>query len=129
MAHAQAPKPQFYTYVDTANVAAVAPGTYVTWVYALSTPTSYPSSAIMVAFDCRARKVKRLYHIVYQMRDDSLGVVGPIVEDTGDWVPVSVPRTYEVVCSAGAGRPYEPPAEATTPDPKADLPAPKWSAS
>jgi hypothetical protein len=125
---APATPPTFLTFVDTTNIAVVAPETYVTWIFALHTPTSYPSSGIMVAFDCRARKVRRLYHIVYELRGDSLGVTGPIVEDALPWVPVSVPATYNLVCEVGSHRPYEPPPQPTYPDSVA-LPTPKWSAS
>lgn len=90
------------TAVDTANIVVVAPRVYGTWIYALATPTSWPSSAIYVLFNCKARKVARMYHIVYKMRDDSLGVTGPIVEDKGEWVDVSVPKTFDLVCRVGA---------------------------
>jgi hypothetical protein len=94
---------QFIVFADTAGIAPM-PGvdsTYVTWVFALSTPTSYPSSGILVAWDCEQHKVKRLSHVVYQMKADSTGVEGPVVEDNGPWVEPVDPRLYALVCSIG----------------------------
>lgn len=121
--------PVFYAFVDTLGVAPVAPDTYVTWIFSASVPYPTPmvSSAILVAFDCKAHKVARLSHIVYALRPDSLGVQGAILTDPGTWVDVSVPATFDLVCSIGATRPYkeEPDVkvfEAPEPDPKSLYP-------
>ncbi|MCC2626590.1 MAG: hypothetical protein K0S14_240 [Thermomicrobiales bacterium] len=92
---------KFHVAVDTAGVSPVGDNIYTTWVYALATPTSFPSSGILVAFDCANRKVKRLAHVVYQWNADSSGVEGPIVEDNGAWMDVSIPALYDLVCRVG----------------------------
>lgn len=102
---AQAPgttdHPTFLTFVDTAGVAPIGPDIYVTWIFAMTSPTSFPSSGILVAFDCQARKVARLKHVVYRWNADSTGVEGPIVDDPGTWVDVKVPETFDLVCRLG----------------------------
>jgi hypothetical protein len=100
-AQAPATKQRFEIAVDTAGISEVAPNVYTTWVFARATPTSWPSSGILVAFDCQNRKVKRLAHVVYSLKPDSSGVEGPIYEDEGEWMDVSIPRLYDVVCSIG----------------------------
>lgn len=105
-ANAQAPAPQkqqFLVFADTAGIGAIpgVPDVYSTWVYALSSPTSWPSSAVLVAWDCKAGKVKRLAHVVYRMKADSTGVEGPIVEDNGPWVEPVDPRLFKLVCTIG----------------------------
>jgi hypothetical protein len=117
---------KFHIAVDTAGVMPMGPaGVYVTWIYALATPTSWPSSGILVAFDCQNRKVKRLASVVYSMKADSTGVEGPIYEYEGEWVDVSIPRLFDLVCAIGpthgpsvveptvpkAGSPYSAPKE------------------
>lgn len=103
-AFGQSPVSQkFHVAVDTAGVSEYPPGSgiYITWVYALATPTSWPSSGILVAFDCRGKRVKRLAHVVYQMNADSTGVEGPVVEDYGEWQSISIPKLFDLVCSVG----------------------------
>lgn len=102
--HAQAPStgaPKFLIFADTAGVSRVAPDTYITWVFAKATPTSLPSSGVLVAFDCASKRVKRIAHVVYHLAADSVSVEGAIVEDTTGWVPVSNPRLFNVVCEVG----------------------------
>lgn len=103
--HAQAPgtTPTFYTFVDTAGVAAVPDSTdqYLTWIYAREGPTVPPASGILVMFDCEKQLVKRVAHIVYQRLGDST-YSGPTMYDSTGWVPVSVPPTFQLVCSIGA---------------------------
>jgi hypothetical protein len=96
---------QWYIAVDTAGISRVAPDTYVTWVFAKATPTSFPSSGIIVAWDCKARKVKRLAQVKYHLSPDSTTVTGDIEEVNQPWVPVSDERMYQLVCSIGATRP------------------------
>jgi hypothetical protein len=94
---------QFYIFADSAGISPM-PGmvnTYVTWVYARATPTSYPSSGVLVAWDCTAKKVKRLAQVKYQMRADSTGVFGDIVEVDRDWQDVSDERLAMMVCRVG----------------------------
>lgn len=103
-----APKQTWYVFVDTAGVVPVpgAPDVYVTWVFAKATPTSYPSSGILVAWDCKApRMVKRLAQVVYQMNRDSTGVVGTPVEVDRPWQLVTDERMANLVCEIGATRP------------------------
>ena len=95
---------KFLIRVDTAGVMPY-PGqnhAYVTWVYALSSPTSFPSSAILVAFDCAGKKVMRLAHIKYQWNATKTGVEGPVVtEEHPEWVDISIPEMFAVVCRVG----------------------------
>jgi hypothetical protein len=113
---------KFLIAVDTIGVTAVAPDVYTTWIYALTSPTSYPSSGILVAFDCAGQRVKRLAHVVYHAKaDGSPGVEGPIEEDLGaEWQEISIPRLFTLVCRIGSTRPYEGVPEPTTPQ------APAW---
>jgi hypothetical protein len=102
-ANAPTPAPvKLMAAIDTLGIVTVQPGVYATWIFAMASPRSWPSSAIFVLFDCKARKVARVRHIVYKMRPDSLGVAGPVVEDSGEWVDVHVPKTFDLVCSVGA---------------------------
>jgi hypothetical protein len=96
---------QWYIAVDTAGISRVAPHTYVTWVFAKATPTAFPSSGIIVAWDCKARKVKRLAQVKYHLSSDSTTVTGDIEEVNQPWVPVSDERMYTLVCAIGATRP------------------------
>ncbi len=99
---AQAPTNQkFEIAVDTAGIMdAGVPGVYMTWVFARESPKHHPVSGILVAFDCKERKVKRLAHIVYSLRPDG-GIAGPVVEDEGEWQNVSIPSLFDLVCSIG----------------------------
>lgn len=101
-AHGQQQQEQkFLVAVDTAGIMEAGPNVYTTWVFALSSPTSYPSSGIMVAWDCANKKVRRLAHVVYQWNDTKTGVAGPIVEDNLPWVEVTDQRLYDLVCRIG----------------------------
>lgn len=93
--------PSLQIAVDTAGIALAGPDVYITWVYAVAGPKSWPSSGILVAFDCRERKVKRLAHVMYKMKSDSSGVEGPIIEDNLPWVDVTIPALYDLVCKIG----------------------------
>lgn len=99
----EAPKDQkFMIVLDTAGVAATGPDIYTTWVYAVTSPTSYPSSAILVAFDCTHQKVMRLAHVVYRWNATKTGIEGPVIEETNPaWVDISIPKMFEKVCSIG----------------------------
>lgn len=106
VARAQEPAPQqFLVYVDTAGVAPIEgnPGMYITWVFAKATPTAYPSSAVLVVWDCahNPRLVKRIAQVVYQMRPDSLGVVGVPEEVERPWQPVTDERMADLICRLG----------------------------
>jgi hypothetical protein len=108
VSHAQAPtftpqNQQFFIFADTAGVTPMPglPNVYVTWVYARATPTSWPSSGVLVAWDCQAHKVKRLAQVKYQMRSDSTGVFGNIEEVIRDWQDVSDERLAMMVCHVG----------------------------
>jgi hypothetical protein len=96
---AQEPEqPKLGIYVDTAGVSAVAPDVYVTWVFAKASPTSWPSSGVLVAFDCESHQVMRVAHVVFKARTDGEpGVTGDIVEDQGGWVSVSIPEMFNLV--------------------------------
>jgi hypothetical protein len=98
-----APKQTWYVFVDTAGVAAVAPGIYMTWVFAKATPRAYPSSGILVAWDCdsKPRMVKRLAQVVYKMNNDSTGVFGTPTEVDRPWQPVTDERMANLVCEIG----------------------------
>lgn len=102
---AQAPQ-QLYVFADTAGIAPIAgnPGMYVTWVFAKASPTSLPSSGVLVAWDCfhKPQLVKRLAQVVYHLTADSAGVTGSIEEVDRDWQPVSDDRLAEMVCRIGA---------------------------
>lgn len=99
--HAQSPQRPFYIFADTAGVSAIGDSVYITWVFAKATPTSLPSSGVLVGFDCKAGLVQRYAHVVYEMASDSSGVTGPIVVDTTGWVPMSNPELFKLVCSIG----------------------------
>jgi hypothetical protein len=106
MGNAQEPaqqQPQFLVYADTAGISPVEgqPNVYVTWVFAKATPTSYPSSGVLVAWDCKVGMVKRLAQVVYQMHPDSLGVFGVPEEVDMPWVPITDPRLAQLVCRIG----------------------------
>jgi hypothetical protein len=100
-AQAPASKQKFHIAIDTAGVMETGENIYTTWVFALATPTSWPSSGILVAFDCKNRLVKRLAHVVYSMKADGDGVEGPIVEDQGEWQQIAIPEMFELVCRIG----------------------------
>lgn len=112
--------PTLMIFADTAGVARVADNIYVTWIIARATPTSLPSSGVLVAFHCTAHRVKRLAHVVYHLTTDSTGVVGNFESDNLPWVAPSIPHLFDLVCSVGATREtnpvYRP--EAPTVDPK-----------
>jgi hypothetical protein len=94
---------KFLVAVDTAGIVAV-PGTdsvYTTWVFALATPTSFPSSGILVEFDCARNKVRRMVQVKYELNSDGKGVRGDLVEVNGPWVPVTNPRLFNLVCTIG----------------------------
>jgi hypothetical protein len=124
---AQAPEqPKFGIYVDTAGVSAVAPDIYVTWIFAKASPKAFPSSGILVAFDCENHLVQRLAHVVYRLTPDGRSVTGEVVEDQGGWVSVSIPELFNLVCAIGATRPApsfrggEPPARERPRSPYSD---------
>jgi hypothetical protein len=94
-------KREFLVVVDTAGIAPVAPYVYTTWVYALSSPTSLPSSGILVEWDCSRVKVRRVAQVKYQWNADSTGVEGPIEQVDRPWQEVSDQRMYNLVCAIG----------------------------
>jgi hypothetical protein len=110
------PVPQLQIFVDTAGVSTFAameedsaghkvvtehPGVYMTWVFAKATATSLPSSGVLVAFDCRGRKVKRLAHVVYRLSADRQNVEGAIEVDDREWQEPTIPRMMDMVCRIG----------------------------
>jgi hypothetical protein len=107
VARAQEPakqQPTFLVYVDTAGVAPVgAPGIYITWVFAKASPNAYPSSGVLVAWDClnKPRLVKRLASVVYHMTADSAGVTGNIQEVERPWQAVTDEHMADLVCEIG----------------------------
>lgn len=107
IARAQEPvteKQQFLVYVDTAGIVPVpnAPNVYITWVFAKATPLAYPSSGILVAWDCSApRMVKRLAQVIYSMNADSTGVVGSPEEVDRPWQTVTDEFMADLVCGIG----------------------------
>lgn len=122
--HAQAPaqNPPLLIFADTAGVARVVENVYVTWIFAKASPTSLPSSGVLVAFDCEKHLVKRLAHVVYHLSADSSGVEGAIVEDNGPWVEPVIPRLFDLVCEIGATREPQPEPEQPTPKPESMYP-------
>jgi hypothetical protein len=104
-AQAQAPQ-QFYVFADTAGVSQVAgnPGMYITWVFAKASPNAYPSSGVLVMWDClhSPQLVKRIAQVVYHMTADSTGVTGDIEEVLRDWQPVTDERLAAMVCRVGS---------------------------
>lgn len=105
MAYASAqqpdPRPKLYVFADTAGISGVGDSVYLTWVFAKATPNGLPSSGILVGFDCKNHLVQRYAHVVYHLTPDSTGVTGSIVEDVSGWVPVSVPKLFDMVCEIG----------------------------
>ncbi len=102
-AAAQAQAPQLLVFADTAGVAVVGDSSYLTWIFAKATPTSLPSSGVLVGFDCRHDRVQRYAHVVYQIGADSTGVTGDVVADTTGWVLVSNRPLFDLVCRVGPG--------------------------
>lgn len=104
-AQAQTPQPQqqFYIFADTAGIASVegAPDVYMTWVFAKASPTSLPSSGVLVAWDCAQHLVKRLAQVKYELTSDSTGVSGNIEEVDRPWQGVSDERLESLVCTIG----------------------------
>lgn len=102
--------PKFQVYVDTAGVSPVADstgnpveGVFLTWVYAKTSDNAPPSAGVLVAFDCKEHKVMRIAHVVFRLAADKHSVEGAIVEEEQpEWVPVSNPRTFNLVCEVGA---------------------------
>ena len=134
--HAQAPNaPTFYAFADTAGISQFVtledsagvkvptahPGVYITWIQARTSPTSLPSSAVLVAWDCEKHLVKRLAQIKYQLRPDSIGVQGSPEEVDRDWQAPTNPRLFDDVCRIG---PTHQPA-VTRPTHPAEVPAMK----
>lgn len=99
--HAQAAAPTFYVFADTAGAAPVGDSVYLTWVFAKTSPTSLPSSGVLVNFDCRHDKVQRTAHVVYHPTGDSSTATGDVVADTTGWVPVSNRRLFDLICQVG----------------------------
>lgn len=97
-----ASKPQLGIFADTAGVAAIGTGVYVTWVFAKATPEGLPSSGVLVAFDCGKRLVKRLAQVKYRLRADSAGVEGDVQEVQREWQEPVVPRLFDLICMTGA---------------------------
>ena len=96
---------RFGIYVDTAGVAPVPDkaGQYITWIYAKTSDNAPPSAGILVAFDCQQHQVMRVAHIVFALMPDKKSVRGDIVEEVNpQWVPVSNPEVFSLVCEAGA---------------------------
>jgi hypothetical protein len=95
---------QWFISLDTLGISPV-PGTegqgiYTTWVFAQETPTSFPSSAILVAWDCPNKLVRRFEQIKYEM--DSTGVIRGATRDVNmPWVAVVDPRMFSLVCTVG----------------------------
>lgn len=101
-APAASPKnPPLLVFVDTAGVAPIADDVFVVWTFAKATPSSWPSSGVLVAFDCGRKMVRRLAHVVYRLRPDSLGVEGDILEDQLPWQTISIPKMFDLVCAVG----------------------------
>lgn len=110
---------RFLIALDTANIAPdsrLGPSVYLTWVYALTAPTSPPSSAVLVAWDCATHQVKRIAQVKYQWRPDSLGVDGPVQMVDHPWQAVSDERMYALVCKIGPTHADESQAHPTYPD-------------
>jgi hypothetical protein len=126
--------PHLQVFVDTAGIVAISPPelpathtSYLTWVFAKAGPGSYPSSGILVAFDCTGQKVRRISHVVYKMNDTNTGVTGDIVDDDSGWVAMTDPRLMTIVCSIGKAhsaqrQPWKPTPTDTTKTPKPKSP-------
>jgi hypothetical protein len=126
--------PQLQVFVDTAGIVAISPPelpathtSYLTWVFAKAGPGAYPSSGILVAFDCTGHKVRRISHVVYKMNDTNTGVTGDIVDDDSGWVEMTDPRLMTIVCSIGKAhsaqrQPWRPTPTDTTKTPKPKSP-------
>lgn len=114
-AHSQAPQHSYYIFADTAGVSAIGDSVYITWIFARTSPTSLPSSAVLVGFDCKAGLVQRYAHVVYQLTKDSSGVAGPVVEDVTGWVPMTNPQLFNLVCTIGPTHGAPPKAEVEKP--------------
>jgi hypothetical protein len=90
-------------YADTAGISAVPgkPGVYTTWVFAKESPTSFPSSGLIVEWDCANGKVRRVAQIKYELAADSTVITGQLQEVNGPWVEPVDPRLYALVCTLG----------------------------
>lgn len=97
--------PPLHIFADTAGVAHVYDEVYVTWIQARAAENSWPSAAVLVAFDCEAKKVKRLAQVKYELLSDSSGVKGPIQEVSLPWMDPTNPRLFNLVCAIGQTRP------------------------
>jgi hypothetical protein len=90
-------------FVDTAGVVPVdGPQTYITWIYAKTSPLAPPVSGVLVKFDCKQQLVKRISHVVYHEGPIHGSVTGEIVRDTMGWQPAKDPRIIGAVCAYGA---------------------------
>jgi hypothetical protein len=94
---------KFLVAVDTAGISAVpgSPNVYTTWVFALSTPKSFPSAGILVEWNCASEKVRRVAQIKYEQIEGGKGYRGDLVEVNGPWVAITNRRMYDLVCRIG----------------------------
>lgn len=93
---------KFLIFADTAGISPTGfPGTYMTWVFAKATPKAWPSSAVLVVWDCTKHQVKRVAQVKYEMKPDSSGVTGLIEEIDRPWQPVTDERLATLVCAIG----------------------------
>jgi hypothetical protein len=103
LASAQTTPQKFLVAVDTAGISAVPgqPNVYTTWVFALSTPKSFPSSGILVEWKCGSELVRRVAQIKYEQIEGGKGYRGDLVEVNGPWVAITNRRMYDLVCRIG----------------------------
>jgi hypothetical protein len=93
--------PPLLIFADTAGIVGAGQDVYATWIFSRVSPTSFPSSGILVAFDCWTHRVRRLAQVVYHWNSDSTGVVGQIEEHDGQWVAPTIPKLFDMVCEIG----------------------------
>jgi hypothetical protein len=96
---------RFEIAVDTAGIMPVAPDVYATWIFARESPKHHPVSGILVAFDCQKQKVARMAQVKYELQPD--GSIGGAIQEMPmlQWVPVTNPRMFALVCSIGPTHP------------------------
>lgn len=92
----------YVTVEDSAGVPIVVrhADQYITHVSAAASPTAFPSSVIVVVWDCANRKVKRLSQTKYVLNADST-IVGQSEAVDRPWQDVVDERLYNLVCSIG----------------------------
>lgn len=129
-------QPKLEIAVDTAGISRIGDSVYTTWVFSRANAHSYPSSGIIVEFDCKTSKVRRTAQVKYELKADSTGVWGPLVEVNGPWVPVTIPRLFNLVCTIGPTHndhtndpePFYPDGPPTDSTPERPIPVPlRWS--